>query len=122
MSQLNLSQADLARRSGVSKQTVSDYINRKRSKPDPVTLARIANALSLSVELVYQAAGIPTSPIPQDEIALEEFRDILAQLTPENREKYRRQMLIDIEYQQKQEEAERNKRRKPGTGPLPETT
>ena len=61
MKELGINQAELSRRSGVSKQTISDYVTRKRLKPDPDALASIAKALRLQIETIYQAAGIPTT-------------------------------------------------------------
>lgn len=99
-----LSQSGLARKSGVSKQTISDYINRKRRKPDPEALAAIAHALNLPVELMYHAAGIPTTPSPGP--AFQEWVHILSQLPGEEQERlklFARALL---------EEQERKKNRK----------
>jgi transcriptional regulator with XRE-family HTH domain len=57
-------QADLARKSGISRQVISRYINQERTKPDEDILAALAHALGYPPEILYQAAGIPITPDP----------------------------------------------------------
>lgn len=58
-----MSQADLARRSGLSRQAISAYINQKRISPNEEALKALARALQLPVETVFQKAGVlPESP------------------------------------------------------------
>lgn len=86
MRELGMTQAELARQSRVSKQTVSDYINRKRAYPDPESLAKLARVLKLPVETVYQAAGIPTSNLSERESRLLELDHIFSNATDQQRE------------------------------------
>lgn len=52
------SQSELARKSGLTRQSISDYVNRRRANPDPQALRKIAQALHLSPETVFAAAGL----------------------------------------------------------------
>ena len=55
------SQADLARASGLTSAAISKYINGRT--PDETALRKIAHALKLPPELVFEKAGIlPTKP------------------------------------------------------------
>lgn len=58
----NWSQADLARASGVHKQTIHYYLTKSSKAPHAHVLAKIAYALELPVEQVYRAAGFLPQP------------------------------------------------------------
>jgi transcriptional regulator with XRE-family HTH domain len=78
----NLSQSDLARASGLSRQEISDIINRKRLTPNNETLIAIAHGLKLPPESVLRAAG-QLPPLPsQQAIAQEILGYKLNELTP----------------------------------------
>ena len=62
MQERNWSQADLARASGVHKQTIHYYIAKGSKPPHAHVLAKIAYALELPVEQVYRAAGFLPRP------------------------------------------------------------
>lgn len=79
------SQSDLAREAGLSRQAISDYINRRRNKPDHEALTSIAKAFGYPPETVFRAAGL-LPPKPEEEVTLEEWRYVLSQLTDEDRE------------------------------------
>lgn len=57
------SQADLARASGLTRATISYYLGPKSKKPDETAIRKIAKALNLPIDLVYEKAGIlPPKP------------------------------------------------------------
>ncbi len=85
MQERGWSQSDLARSSGLSRQAISNYVNRKIITPDENALKAIANALKLTPETVFRAAGL-LPPKPEEEVTLEEWRYVLSQLTDEDRE------------------------------------
>ncbi len=58
----NWSQAELARASGLNKQSIHYYLTQSARPPRAHALAKIAHALNLPVEEVYRAAGIPLQP------------------------------------------------------------
>lgn len=62
MQERNWSQADLARASGVHKQTIHYYLNKSSKAPHAHVLAKIAYALELPVEQVYRVAGFLSRP------------------------------------------------------------
>lgn len=53
----NWVQSELARRSGVSRQAISDYVNNKRPYPDKDALVAIARAFDLPPEEIFVAVG-----------------------------------------------------------------
>ncbi len=53
----NWSQADLARASGLNKQSIHYYLTKSTKSPHAHALAQIAHALDLPVEEMYRAAG-----------------------------------------------------------------
>ncbi len=68
MRERNLSQAGLARASGLNKQSIHYYLTQSAKPPRAHALAKIAYALKLPVEEVYRAAGIPLQPPDISEI------------------------------------------------------
>jgi transcriptional regulator with XRE-family HTH domain len=57
------SQSDLARASGLNRQSISDYVNRRRTNPEPEALIAISRAFGLPPEDVFRAAGLlPPKP------------------------------------------------------------
>lgn len=72
LEQMNMrswSQSDLARYSGLHRQSISDYINRRRNNPDPEALNSIARGLKLQPEEVFRAAGLLPRKPKEDELA-----------------------------------------------------
>lgn len=62
-----MSQADLARESGLSRTAISNYISYKRTNYDPSALVSIAEAFDLPPDMVFRAAGLlPDLPSPRD--------------------------------------------------------
>jgi transcriptional regulator with XRE-family HTH domain len=58
MNKRGWSQADLARNSGLNRQSVSDYVNRRRTNPDPEALVSIAKGLKISPITIFRIAGL----------------------------------------------------------------
>ena len=84
MKQKGISQAELARRSGISPPQVSKIYNGS-SEPGKVTLVAIARGLKLPAITVLRAAGIlPEEPeyVP----LLDEWNAIFYELTPEDQQ------------------------------------
>ncbi len=70
MQERNWSQADLARASGIHKQSIYYYLTQSAKPPHAHALAKIASALELPVEEVYRAAGyLPRPPDINETIA-----------------------------------------------------
>lgn len=75
------SQSVLARKAGISRQAVSDYINQRR-KPDNEALKGIAHAFRLPQETVFRAAGIlPNHPGTDEDF--EELKHLFNQMSDE---------------------------------------
>ena len=100
-----INQSELARRDGVSKQVVNDYLNHKRIRPDAKVLGVLAQALRQPPEYLYRAAEMLSS-LPLEESEWEEFRSKLALLTPENPRRILK--LIDLEYEIQHEKQNRS--------------
>lgn len=79
-----MTQADLARASGISRGGISNLINQVRN-PDAETCLAIARALNLPAETVFRAAGL-LPPVPSDTQYQEEFFHLLSQLSPQERQ------------------------------------
>ena len=62
MYERNWSQTDLARASGLNKQSIYYYLKKSSKPPHAHVLAKIAYALELPVEQVYRAAGFLSRP------------------------------------------------------------
>ncbi|HNT53936.1 MAG TPA: helix-turn-helix transcriptional regulator [Anaerolineaceae bacterium] len=98
LAEAGISQSELARRAGVSKQVVSDYLRRKRTNPDPKVLVALAQALRLAPEALYRAAGL-LPDISMDEAQWETFRANLERLKPEGRRRILKVIELEIEMQ-----------------------
>lgn len=70
MSSRNMSQADLARASGLTRGGVSNLVNQVRN-PDPETCNLLAKAFGIPPEFVYQAAGLLPEKKSEDHFAKE---------------------------------------------------
>jgi transcriptional regulator with XRE-family HTH domain len=68
-----LSAADLARKVGVSKQTIGNWLE-GRTKPQPAALALVAQRTGIPLEDLYRAAGtLPPDDGHDDDADLREF-------------------------------------------------
>lgn len=112
----NWSQAELARRAGITRGAVSNIVNNQRNRPDPDTVKAIARAFGKSEEEALQIAGY-LSPKPDFDPEIAELNALWEKLTPEQQqmgmELFRRLVA-------QQEERERRRQQKKTTGPLTE--
>lgn len=53
-----MTQADLAKASGLTRTAISDYVNQKRTNPEPQALLAIAKALHVSPINVFKTVGL----------------------------------------------------------------
>ena len=81
----NWSQADLARASGVHKQTIHYYLTKSSNAPHAHVLAKIAYALELPVEQVYRVAGFLPRP-PQINETIEQILHELEDMPERDRQ------------------------------------
>ncbi len=79
------SQAELARRSGLHKQSVHYYLTQSAKPPHPHALAKIASALGLPVEEVYRVAGVLSSP-PEINETIEETLYEMQEMSDEDQQ------------------------------------
>jgi len=109
----NISQSDLARASGLSRATISDFINRKRSNPDQTSLNAIAQGLGVPPDTVYRAAGL-LPPLPERRVAEEIAQYKLSELNDQELD----EVLQFIEFiQDRQERNLRIKKTREGSSP-----
>lgn len=62
------SPSELSRHADVSRQTISDYENRKRRYYDEAILVKLARAFKLPPETVFRAAGLLPPQSPETEL------------------------------------------------------
>lgn len=97
-----LSQADLAKRTGLSTGAISHYIKGSRKDPEPATMAKIAKALGVPVSEVYAAAGVPTDPSHDDPVT-ERILAIFDQLQGQDKERALELLGMMLEAQRKRD-------------------
>ena len=107
-----MSQADLARASGITRGGVSNLLNQVR-KPDPDTCNAIAKAFNLPVETVFRAAGLLPPPPSNEPPTLAEWIEIFMQADEHTREDL-------LNYAQYRADQERKAKRRPAN-PLEQT-
>jgi transcriptional regulator with XRE-family HTH domain len=113
MSKRGWSQADLARASGLHRQSISDYVNRRRTNPEPDALIAIANGLSISPVTAFRHAGLLPAE-GGEKITKEDWKHMLQQLTPEEQEEIYSIMEMKIKRRQQAEQSARAANFKPG--------
>lgn len=109
LEQMNLhhwSQADLARASGLNRQSVSDYVNRRRTNPEPDALIALAHAFKISPITIFRKAGL-LPPGLEDDVTFEDWQYLITQLTPEEQEELRQIAEMKIDRRQKAEQSAR---------------
>jgi transcriptional regulator with XRE-family HTH domain len=107
MNKRGWSQADLARASGINRQSVSDYVNRRRTNPDPDVLVSLSKGLHLSPITVFRAAGL--LPPGGEHAVFADYEHLLSQLTPEEQDEIRQIIEIKIERNHKAKQVARAK-------------
>src|SRR6266498_5116197 len=81
MTERGWTQADLARASGLNRQSISDYINLRRTNPEPEALVAIAHGLNISPITVFRKAGL--LPLgPDSEVKFEDWKYLIEQMDP----------------------------------------
>jgi len=109
----DLTQADLARLSGLSRQSISALVNQKVLSPDQPSLNAIASALKLPPDTVYRAAGL-LPPLPERRVAEEIAQYKLSELNDQELD----EVLQFIEFiQDRQERNLRIKKTREGSSP-----
>ena len=91
-----MSQAELARRAGITRGAISNYEANKVKSPDPEVLRAIAKALVVPEILVFQKAGL-LSPKPKTNLEYEEAVHLLNQLTEDELSEITELMQFKIE-------------------------
>jgi transcriptional regulator with XRE-family HTH domain len=114
MSKREWSQAELARASGLTRQSVSDYINRRRTNPEPDALTAIAHALKISPITIFRKAGLLPAE-DSEQVKIENWKYLLTQLTPDEQDEIKQFAEMKIDRRQKAEQAARAKNFKPKT-------
>ncbi len=79
------SQSDLARTSGLTRQSISYYLSDKSKQPDEFALQKIAKAFKLPLEEVYRAAGL-LPPEPVETKLIRRITHLTYQLPPEEQQ------------------------------------
>lgn len=88
------SQADLAKAAGLTRTAVSQYVNKKRTKPEPESMVAIARALHVSpIEVFRMAELLP--PGPADDVTLDDWKQILPRLS-ERDQKILKNMALNM--------------------------
>ena len=101
----NWSQSDLARASGLTRQTISYYLSDKSTKPDEAALTKLAHAFKISPIAVFRKAGL--LPEGGEQASFEDWQHLLNQLMPDEREEMREIMQMKIERRQKADKSAR---------------
>lgn len=91
-----LTQAKLAAKAGLNR-AVINKIENGQSEPSPGTLQAIADALNISDEVIFRAAGYLRSP--SDTEYQDEFLHLLSQLPPEEQRRYLDLLRFEVERQ-----------------------
>ena len=102
MGNQNLTQADLAKASGLTRTAISDYINQKRTNPEPHALIALAKALHVSLLNIFRVAGLlPDDHLSENDQFLNDWREILSGLTKRDQELLK-QMAITMRSSKKE--------------------
>ncbi len=96
------SQADLAKKSNLTRATISNYVNGRI--PDKVALRKLARALKLPPETVFEKAGLLPKKTPKDALA-EKILHELDQLPEGEREEIYQYIQLRREINEKKKGA-----------------
>jgi len=108
MARKGWTQAELARKSKLSRQAINYYLGGKSKQPDEFALQKLAEAFQVPIEDAYRAAGIPVTESKQDRW-VGRMESKLAQITDED-DRRTVEGMIDLLVPDKK--ARRNKRAK----------
>lgn len=116
MSEREWSQSDLARYSGLTRQAVSDYVNRRRTNPDPDALVSISKAFGISPITVFRKAGL-LPDAPDEQVLKDDWAALLANMHPDDIAEIREIIDLKIRRRKDAEQAARAANFKPGKQP-----
>jgi transcriptional regulator with XRE-family HTH domain len=102
LKELDMSQADLSRSSGLTTGAISNYINGRI--PDKVALRKIAKGLNISPLIVFQAAGALPDSTDDPWVADMEYK--ISQLTGARREMAERLLNTLLAEQDREEHSQ----------------
>ena len=103
MERRRMSQADLARASGLKTATISIYCQGKSTNPDPKALSALARGLELPDEEVYMEAGIMPKK-PEKPASFEELEYWFSRMTPDEQEDFIEYGRLRVEIQRRKEQ------------------
>ncbi len=113
MTERGWTQADLARASGLNRQSISDYINLRRTNPEPEALVAIAHGLNISPITVFRKAGL--LPLgPDSEVKFEDWKYLIEQMDPSDEAELRQIAEMKIERRKKEQSLKSLKPKKVG--------
>jgi transcriptional regulator with XRE-family HTH domain len=98
----NWSQSDLVKAAGISRGTLSNIISGARGIGEK-SLISIANALNISPITIFRKAGL--LPESGETGAFDDWKHLLAQLSPEEQEEMRQIAIMKIERNRKAEQS-----------------
>lgn len=106
MNKRGWAQADLSRASGLDRQVISNYVNRRRTNPEPDALIALAQAFKISPITIFRKAGL-LPPDGGENVKFEDWEYLLTQLTQDEQEEIRQIAELKIERRQKAEQTAR---------------
>lgn len=86
LSELQISQSELARRSRLSRQAISKYLNEERMTPNKEALLALSRGLKISPEIVLRAAGVLPEIKKGEDPTHEQWNFIYTQLDQNKRQ------------------------------------
>jgi len=96
MDEQNMTQADLAKASGLTRTAISDYVNQKRTNPEPQALLAIAKAFHISPINIFRVAGLlPDDQSSDNDKFLRDWNELLSVLSKRDLEVLK-QMAISM--------------------------
>lgn len=110
MGQRNMSQQELAQKSGITAAQISRVISGQRGLGEK-SLTAIAHALKISPISIFRKAGL--LPEGGDNASFEDWQFLLNQLPPQEQEEVRKIVEMKIERRQKEELSARSAQFKP---------
>jgi len=103
----DMSQADLARASGITRGGVSNLLNQVR-RPDPGTCTAIAKAFNLPPETVFRAAGLLPSAPPDQPPTLLQWINLYLEADDDTREDLLNYAIYRAQLQKNKKKTTRN--------------
>jgi transcriptional regulator with XRE-family HTH domain len=102
MKDRNLSQADLAKSTGLTRTAISSYVNQKRTQPDPSALLAIAKALHVSPINLFKIANLlPDDHSTEEDERFSDWKEVLSKLNKRDQELLKQMAISMIESSKK---------------------